>query len=321
MEKNTEQILIIYSFEGTRKADLHATQTAIQNFSQKNSNIKFKPLVFEVPSGAAPGSSLGTELSNELSTSVGAIIFIDDLRPNVAYELGFFHGKGRTVLLLTRNRVDSIWNNISDLAGAALASLETNDLTDVVHAYLLRIYNEICFVRVWPTFPLPSKEANFLNNIPTIKLPENLFLDGQFGTYLKINSWERIEVDLGFNLLPNARFMLLLKAEASGDDYTVYFKVRFSDRHKQRQNVWLGLTSTARKAWLTYSERTLPAQNLTREWRILTGEFDQLLEHGSILGGCSVDYVDRARFRAGSKEKRPAGPITIGYFSINGIDN
>ena len=97
------------------------------------------PLVFNIPNAAAPGATLGTELTRELHNSIGAVVFVDDLRPNVAYELGFFHGQGRSVLLLTRSPLDSVWMSISDLAGAALADLSRTQMVAAVHGYLERL--------------------------------------------------------------------------------------------------------------------------------------------------------------------------------------
>src|ERR1700741_52527 len=135
MDKNAERILIVYAVASTDPAELITVQEAISHFKRDDSTVRTIPVVFGVPAGAAPGATLGTELSEELRSCVGAVIFVDDLRPNVAYELGFFHGQGRTVLLLSHGQVEAVWTAISDLAGAALISVDRVDLTVGIHAY------------------------------------------------------------------------------------------------------------------------------------------------------------------------------------------
>lgn len=112
-----EQVLIVYSLAGTQGTDLTEAKNAIANYSHAASNLRMSARVFEIPGGAGAGTTLGAELTRELRTSLGAVVFADDLRPNVVYELGFFHGRGARVLLLTRRPIDTFWLEISDLAG------------------------------------------------------------------------------------------------------------------------------------------------------------------------------------------------------------
>src|SRR2546422_8424903 len=143
MDKNTERILVVHSVPNTEPTALRDVEEAIRTFERRDSSVRTEPLVFGVPTGAAPGATLGTELTQELRACIGAIVFVDDLRPIVAYELGFFHGRGRTVLLLTYRPVDAAWTSISDLAGAALCSVESSSLEPAIHSYLNRLYDEL----------------------------------------------------------------------------------------------------------------------------------------------------------------------------------
>jgi hypothetical protein len=90
MSRNSEQILIIHSVNSTSQEDIDAVQNAIRTFSSTaKKDVRVEPRVFEIPHGAAPGATLSTELSEQLIASTGAVVFVDDLRPNVAYEMGF----------------------------------------------------------------------------------------------------------------------------------------------------------------------------------------------------------------------------------------
>jgi hypothetical protein len=95
MKRNTERILVVHSVLGTEPAEIGVVEEAIRSFERTDSSVRAVPVVFAIPAGAAPGSTLGTELNEELRSCIGALIFVDDLRPNVAYELGFFHGEAR----------------------------------------------------------------------------------------------------------------------------------------------------------------------------------------------------------------------------------
>lgn len=320
MQQNPEQILVIYSVKGTSDEDIRNAESSIMSYSNEHPDIKVVPKVFKVPAGATPGVALGTELKDELTSSIGAIVFLDDLRPNVAYELGFFHGQGRTVLLLTRKRIDSIWSSISDLAGAAVASLKSQSIKIAVQSYLDRLYEEMSLVRTWPILPVPSKRTNLLDNIKDQNQNVAFKENGPLGSMLVVNTWKGVDLSLGYNLMDGAKFILMMKAQAFNAEYTVYFKVRFADRKGNRRSVWLGLTSRERATHLSYAERTFPAQTLTNELRILSAEFNQLLKHGFILGANTVDFVEIMRVRAGLKNQNNPVPIEICFLSIIGID-
>ena len=144
--------------------------------------------------------------------------------------------------------------------------------------------------------------------------------DGPYGTSLIINSWSPLDLPIGYNVFPGAKFMLILRASTLGAEYAIYFRVCFSDRFGVRRTTWLGLTSIYRRAGLTFKERTFPAQTATKEWRILSAEYDQLLKHGFILGSKSVEFIEKIRFRVGMRNETTPIPIEVGFLSIIGID-
>jgi hypothetical protein len=320
MDENTEQIFLIYSVSGTHEDDLAAAQAAIRQYRRVDSTVRVEPLVFAVPPGASPGATLATEITNGLRSSIGAVVFVDDLRPNVAYELGFLHGQGRTVLLLTRESVDSVWTAISDIAGSALAHLGRGDLTSSIHSYLDRLYTELGRVKPLPAFALPLPETNLLRQLPQISTFEGYKPDGAFGPSLIVRSWEHVDIELGFNLPPNARFSIVVRATGPGADCSIYFRVRFPNRGGAPSRAWLGLASRRRVAGMRAEERTFPCQPPTKEWRMMGAEFDELLRLGSLLGSGPVYFLERVRFRAGGRGEEDVAPIEIGFLSITRLD-
>jgi len=320
MQRNTERILVVHSVVGTEASEIAIVEKAILCFKRLDSSVRAAPVVFAIPAGAAPGSTLATELNEELRSCIGALVFVDDLRPNVAYELGFFHGRGRTVLLLTHQSVDSTWLAISDLAGAALVKVDGESLETAVHSYLNRLYDELSSTSAWPVSQLPSAEHNLLGQLPLPSTFGGEFRqDGNWGCLLQLNSWDGITIDCGFNLLPGAGFKVVLRALQHAADYSVYFRARFPDRSRNQCKAWLGLTSRRMVSGLQSDERTLPSQPLTLSWHILTGRFQQLIELGSLNAGGPAYYLEQIRVRAGRPFETQARPIEVGFVEIIGI--
>ena len=320
VDLSTEQILIVHSVIGTSTADRDATVTAIDAYRRPGSTVNVRARFFEIPDGAAPGIALGTELTEELQSSIGAVVFLDDLRPNVAYELGFFHGQGRRVLLLTRQPVDSVWASISDLAGAPLVHLDSLALPLAIHSYLNRLYEELSRVPYWRGIGLPAQNSNILTRRQDITGTYDYDSDGPFGPRIRIASWDGAEIRLGWNLLPAAAFTAVVRGVSPGAEFTIYFEVRFRDRAGNRKRVWLGLTSTRGRLLLQREEGTFPTQRPTADWTILAGDLNDLLNRGWILGARPVDYIERVRFRAGFPDESNAAPIEVGFLRITGRD-
>jgi hypothetical protein len=305
MEKNTERILVVHSVTGTEPSEIAIVEEAIRSFERLDSSVRAVPVVFAIPAGAAPGSTLATELHEELRSCIGALVFVDDLRPNVAYELGFFHGRGRTVLLLTHQSVDSTWLAISDLAGAAVVKVDGASLASAVPSYLNRLYDELSSTTAWPASQLPSAEHNLLGQIPLPHKFGGEFLEGgNWGAFLKLNAWDGITINCGFNLLPGAGFKVVLRALQHAADYSVYFRARFADRSGKRREAWLGLTSRRMVSGLQSDERTLPSQPLTLSWHILNGRFQELIELGSLNASGPAYYLEQIRIRADDLSKQ-----------------
>jgi len=317
MDQNVEQILVIYSAARTDEGDLLAVKQAISQFTRAGSSVRTSPLVFDIPHGAAPGATLGTELTQQLRASIGAVAFVDDLRPNVAYELGFFHGEGRTVLLVTRGTVDSVWTAISDLAGAALVSLQHQEMTAAIHAYLDRLYRDLGMVSPLPAPELPSADSNLLRNLQQPQFHNAFRDDGPFGHLLRVDSWEGITLQANYNLVSEASFRIAIRAASQGSDYSIYFRVLFTDRIGSRRRVWLGLTSSRRAIGMEVNERNMPAERATQHWRWLSASFRELLKRGLILGAGPVEHIDLIRFRAGVPGRK--GSIEVGFLDIRGI--
>lgn len=320
MDSNVERILLVHSVSATDPQDLRVVEESIRAYRGNDSSVRVEPVVFGVPGGAAPGATLGTELTNELHACIGAVVFVDDLRPNVAYELGFFHGQGRTVLLLAHHRVDSVWTSISDLAGAALALIDGVDLATVVHAYISRLYDELASVSAWSAAELPSIEHNLLRGLPEQPSKQLLQQGGEWGPFLMVSSWQGIDFDVGLNLLPSAGFKVVFRALHHGADYSLYFLVRFTDRSGSRRRLWLGLTSRRRASGLHADERTFPSQAPTTTWQILTGRFQEMLERGYVFASGPAFYLEKIRVRAGTPDQSEAKPIEVGFVDIVGLD-
>lgn len=71
MDKNAERILIVYAVANTDPVELNTVEEAIRRFKREDSTVRTSPVIFGIPPGAAPGATLGTELSEELRSCVG----------------------------------------------------------------------------------------------------------------------------------------------------------------------------------------------------------------------------------------------------------
>jgi hypothetical protein len=256
-----------------------------------------------------------------MDESVAAIAFVDDIRPNIAYEMGIFHGKGRSILLLTRKPLDNVWYALSDLAGAALTDLNVVSIADAVNGYLKALYTDR-LRRVNPvTFQsFPSRDTNILQRC---SIPAHCasFDHSEYGKALRITSWEpTVDIPLGVNLAPTARAHLVMRGNDVTAEYAVYFRVRFKGRKRIKRRVWLGITSLRSDAWLTKNERQFPAQSLTTSWRSVTVDLSDLLRRGSLLGASPPDYLETVRFRAGPKKGRAITPYEVAFLGLSCLD-
>jgi len=321
VDKNSEKILIIYSAHKTLPTDIEEAKRAVSTFTMRQPQVNTEPFVFSVPEAATPGATLGTELMSHLEESVGAIAFVDDLRPNVAYEMGIFHGKGRAILLATHGPIDVVWTAISDLAGAPLADLNRVSLETAIHSYLTKLYTHLRRVEPLPFQSLPRSEDNLLNQLasPDLFVPND---NGPYGRIIRVLKYEPpIDIPIGVNLSPSARAQLVLRGVDETADYSVYFRVRYKDRMGARRRVWLGITSLIRVAWITGDERQFPGQTLTRRWRLLPIDPADLLRRGSLLGAAPPDYLECIRFRAGTRDRANIAAVEVAFVGLTGVDN
>lgn len=327
MIRAEEQVLIVYSVKGTPPNLIAEAEKAISDYKLASSlvaSVVVKPLVFKVPKAAAPGASLGGELTTQLNNSLGAIVFLDDLRPNVSYELGFFHGQGKAVLLVTNREVEEVWKAISDLAGCALLCLKHDTLSSGVESYLDTIYENVSRAPRYPAPELPLSSRNMLEEISRGARVNISLRDSDFGKSLDISTWGGVIFDVDYGLLPNAKFKMALRARESDSMYSIYFRVRYLDQLGNRKKFQLGLTSNRSKTAFESNERTIPSQPLTKEWRFLSGSFSELFRIGHVFGVQHVEHLELVRVRAGEywrtiDERVPA--YELGYFEIVGIDH
>jgi hypothetical protein len=322
VDDNVEQVLIVYSVTGTPAADIEAAERATEAFrlDRPIGPVRVEADTFRIPEAAAPATALSAELKERMDGCIGAIVFVDDLKPNVAYELGYFHGRGRHVLLVTRRDVDETWREMSDLAGAALAHLERVDLSDAVPEYLTRLYlRDLPSVSPVPLLALPTTNDNLLaRDELSAEFP---LTNGPYGPSLHVTEYEPpIDVPVHRNVLPGARVRVLLRAPEGVADFSIYADVRFQNRERRRRHIWLGVTSLRRDMWITRFERQFPARSATGDWQLLSLELTDLLSRGFLLGASGPDFLRRLRFRAGARGRRPIEPFEVGYVGISGID-
>ena len=318
MVDNHEKILVIFSTKKTEQNDLKTVKSAISSFQLPRLSIRTNPIVFQIPPRARVGASLGSDLIKEFGECIGAVAFVDDLRPNVAYELGLFHGRGSPVLLMTRKGVDSVSNSFSDIGGAPIADINVTDIKTAINGYLCSLYERhLRNVKTVPIVPMPDKNHNFL--VEWAKEGKfTPFENGPWGPILRIPDWDSVDVSMSLNLFKDAIWYTVIRAGAIGTDYTIYFFICYRDHTSIKRKIWLGVTSTQCDASITGKERLLPSQTPTNNWSFICGCFSDQLSQVSILGDAYPIHIEKIRFKAGTKYSNQPSPIDIGFFEING---
>lgn len=281
-------------------------------------------MVFEIPCGSISGKSLGTHLADSLQGSIGAIVFVDDLRPNIAYELGYFHGKGRRVLLVTQKTPTEIWAEISDLAGHSLCELDDvrTGFRDTIQKYITEAIYKAGRIDIVSTISLPDKKNNMLGSIiPTARIPVHT-TKGEYGPAIVVDTWGGIIFDTDYTLVDDPQFRILFRSLSPTATYSIYFRIRYIDTRGIIQRVFIGLTSLRGRAAYDRNERNLPAAALRREWSLLAGSIRDLMRKGEIwdcqkISGLEVIRVRAGDYKADPFEKNPA--YEIGYLQIIGV--
>ncbi len=326
MSTNGEQIFIVCPavYDSRLLNIMEEVCSSIRSFKSINyivDSVNTQPFIFEIPAGASSGFTLNRDLIEQLEISIAAIVFVDELRPNIAYELGFFHGQGKPTLLISKNEVSKIWKEISDLAGCALLIINENQIEVGIHKFLNFVYEQLSRIELISTSKLPLAKYNMLSKLvekSRIVVKSRL---SDYGLCIKVDSWGGYIFDVDFRLLPQSKFYILLRKLDITANYSIYFRLRFIDCSHQRKTIAIGLTSSRVTTGFESNERNLPSEGISNDWCLLSGSFENLLKKGQILGNNVVEHLEIIRVRAEYNENRsklmPA--YEIGYFEIVGV--
>jgi hypothetical protein len=326
-----DAVLIIYSVLQTKREHLDAVKQAVNCFARVDVRtdreagplrmVKTRAKVFEIPKQAEGGGALGTSLMRELRSCVGAIAFIDDLRPNIAYEIGIFHGMNAPVLLLTSNAPGEGWSRLSDLAGAPLPRFSDENVTQLVHDYLDELFSTLEMdVERSPTFAVPVRNDNLLSRKDVTPSGSSFESDarGPYGRLYRISGWDNsLDFMLNRSVTPDARFKVTLRTPNNAH-YAIYFEVSFVDHRRKERQLWLGLSSWLKSADYCSDERNLPADSVGKHWQYVTGTFAGLLRRAHVAGASKLT-LKRVRFRAGEPHTENTGTLEIGFLDVTGI--
>jgi hypothetical protein len=321
-------ILIIHSVESTDAAILNKAVQAINAYRREDHRTFRRPDAqryvrtradkFEIPATAAAGRTLGGALFRHLKSAVGAIAFIDDLRPNIAYEVGFFHGKGVPVLLLSSGAPHGTMAAFSDLCGSPIRRFTAETLAQHIREYLDQLFNNLERRRSWPTYELPCSSQNMLP-LRQLRLYGPRYIsepEGTFGPSLKIFLWDQpLDVMLKGPLSAQTRFKIALRSSDQAD-YAVYFQVSFRDLLGEERQMWLALSSWITMADFRSDERNLPAARLKDDWHYITGTFGGLLRQGYVSATADL-RLERVRFRTGKPHSQAEALLEIGYLNVD----
>lgn len=341
MKGSIEQILIVYAStdangEGTRESDMLAVRDIINSFGRSgrpSDALKTSAFIYRTSETVTAGETLSSQLRDVMQASLGAIVFLDRIPANVAYEMGFFHGQGRPVLLLTRaqDRAE-IWRRFSDITGSPLYVLEDAPPTEVVNAYLGRLYSELSRVEPWNVDEFPSAKDNLLNRETTKQLGHLILKDSpEFGKALSIPGWGRVDLDVGMNLLQDAKFKIVVRSIWPSSHLTIYFLIRYTTLSGEQKRIYTALSSATSVTYARSNERTVPLPRATSQWQLVSGRFQDLMKQGMILDVLRVDHLDKIAFRAGFVEGTVADgvldestavshdePLEVGFIQVVG---
>jgi len=324
-----EQIFIVLAYDDPNwEKNSEEVKRAISEFKLPSSFVKsvvLKSCLFKIPYGSSPGATLNSDLIKQLQNSIGAIVFVDFLKPNVAYELGFFHGQGKPVLFVTMDGLSRMWGGISDLAGVALLDISKNSLHEGVLNYLDHLYFKLAHIPIIPLTEIPLKSKNNLKYLVEEKgdkgfIPE--VYESDFGSAMTIETWGGLIIRPKCKILPDAKFKILLRSNHICE-YSIYFFVHFINAFSEKRSIYVGVTSSRSITGFESNERCMPGQRITENWSMLTCSFKQLLSAGQVLGDNTVFFLEKMRFRAEfnfDRQKRMPS-YEVGYLEIIGVDN
>jgi hypothetical protein len=324
-----DSVLIIYSVKSTEQHHRRIASLAVREYRRHDIRddrppdpdrfVCTQPEEFKIPASTGPRDTLNSELVNKLRNCVGAIAFVDDMRPNIAYELGFFHGMGRPVLLLSSSTPEPSWSNITDLAGSAVQQFTEEDLTALIHQYLDELFLRLENVDRWPSYPFPNPRHNLLSR-SGLELRCNdmeIVKKGPFGRLVRLFEWQHpLNIRINKSLSDGARFKIAVRSPEDAH-FSVYFELEFQDAAGKPRQVWLGLSSWLGRADYRNDERNMPTDPANAEWRFVTGTFADLQEQGH-LGQIKNTNLKRVRFRAGEPNTTDRAAVEMGYLEIDG---
>jgi len=324
-----DSILIISSIAHTAPLHRQMASMAVREYRRRDIRddrppdpdrfVRTQPEEFDIPAGAGAGKALNSELVEKLRRCAGAIAFVDDMRPNIAYELGFFHGMGRPVLLLSSTSPEPSWSCFTDLAGSAIQKFTEEHLTAIIHRYLDDLFLKLEDVTIWPTYTLPDPADNLLSKRGvdlrcdsmevTKKLP--------FPRVVRIFEWDHpLNIRINKSLSDDARFKVVVRSP-EGAHFSVYFEVGFQDAAGKPRQVWLGLSSWLGRADYRNDERNIPTDPANEDWRFVTGTFSGLQRQGH-LGRVAAASLKRVRIRTGEPNSTDRSILEIGHLEVNG---
>lgn len=321
MSGSVEQILIVYASvdengEGTQENDIQVVSGIINSFGRSGGPpdaVRTRAFVYRISEAVAAGETVSSQILDAMRDSLGAVVFLDRIPANVAYEMGFFHGKGRPVLLLTRGQTrKAISDRFSDITGSPLYDLDKAAPAEVVQAYLKRLYAELSRVEPWNIEYLPISRDNLLNREEIAKMHHLRLIDGEYGRALSVPGWERADVQVHMNLLPESRFKLLVRSPSGSSDQTIYFYLRYTTTSGEQKSLFAALSSALSTTYARSNERTVPIPKATGQWQLISGRFHDLLERGMVLDANRVDHLEKICFRGGHVE----GVFTDGVLDV-----
>lgn len=334
MIQSEEQIFIVYAITETPMIYIEAVKRSINTFKLTSSqvcSVIAKPFVLDIPPMAEAGKTLNLELIQELNRSLGAIVFIDQLKPNITYELGFFHGQGKPVLLILKKDINQLWRAFSDLAGTPVMVInkrfindQLNQIETNVQQYLANLYKSIAKIPKIPISSLPAQKNNIISELLTEQHKDaqyNLF-SSDYGNGISIHSWGGAQFNKEFRLSNNSSFQILIRKRDADANYSIYFLLHYINAQGSKTAIQLGITSTRDDIGFEANERNFPGEDINNNWCVISHSFQNLLNMGKILGANEIISVSRIRFRAGKyqKDEKARQPIyEIGFLGITGL--
>lgn len=308
MNNYRDKIFIIYSSKGTSKEIITKTIKLIEDYGNSNSNnsgLRFKPLLYDIPSGTTSGETVNSQVIANLSESLASIVFLDGLRPNIYYELGYIHGQDKAALLITQKIITSTWKDISDLAGVPLLLLPNKRFKRAVHNFIRFSLMHSLASSKNEFFPFPDPQQSVFKSNTKVVNPKIRMKPGNFGPTFVVNSWQGVLLRTDVRITKETRFYIILqKLTWLPTHFNIYFRVSFVHSENIQSTIWVGYSSLYSQLKIEQDERVLPALQPSRSLQMCTSTFGELFEKVKIKSVKSIELLDAIRIRAGNLETR-----------------